>query len=166
MKTRKRFQILLFISLLFISISTAVATLGRPGLKANVPNGLDTYLLVQAHEKIAGAVTCEKTLFVKRDRRQVMVTCGIMNQSSSHIKSMKGVLRFSDYFGSPLVEMPLTVEGPLAPGAESSQSMTLLRSHFTDEASFESFLRTPLSRMRQAWIPTELVLADGRILKP
>jgi hypothetical protein len=93
----------------------------------------------------------------------VVVSCSIVNQSAHPVVSMKGILRFSTYLGRPLVEIPMEGRLKLAPGAETSLQQTLRRDDFRNEEAYRKFLRTPLARLRQEWVPTELVLADRPI---
>jgi len=161
-----RFQTYLLLGLFFLPLSTAVATLGKTHMSDDSVNILKPYLHVCAHEKIAASATHEKIFFIKRDHRSVMVSCGFSNHSNRSISAIKGVLRFTTYFGQPVFEMPLREKLSLEPGQETLRDWTLQRDDFKDEEAFSAFMTTPLARLRQEWKPEELVLADGTVLKP
>jgi len=164
--TGNRFQTYLLLVLFFCPLSIATASLGKSTLNDDSLNILKPYLHVCAHEKTAASATHEKKLFIKRDHRSVMVSCGFSNHSNRSISAIKGVLRFTTYFGQPVFEMPLREKLSLEPGQETLRDWTLQRDDFKDEEAFAAFMTTPLSRLRQEWTPEELVLADGTVLKP
>jgi hypothetical protein len=161
-----RFQTCLLLGLFFIPLSTAVATLGKPGMNDLAKNELKKYLYVCAHEKTMGAVTHDGKFFVKKDHRSVLVACGFTNPSTKNIRSIKGVLKFSTYFGNPVFEMSVQENLSLSPGQEAMRERTLQRVDFINEETFAVFMATPLSRLRQEWMPVEMVLSDGAVLRP
>jgi len=163
---RNRFQAYLLFGLFFIPLSTAVATLGKPSMSDLSKNELKPYLYVCAHEKTMGATTHDGNFLIKKDHRSVLISCGISNHSKQSIRSIKGVLKFKTYFGKPVFEMPLQENLLLDPGQEAMREWSLQRGDFADEETFAVFMATPLSRLRQEWMPLELVLADGTVLKP
>jgi hypothetical protein len=164
----KRFQLLTFAVLFSLPCACATATLGDNSFyqQAIKSNPLKPYLRVRAHEKSQVVNTCPQATSVEKDPRSVQVTCRFWNQSKDTIRSVRGVLCFKTYHGQTVHEMVMNETVTLDPGENLLKVWQLKRADFKDEGSFKSFLETPLSRLRQVWLPSEVRLVGGKILKP
>jgi hypothetical protein len=125
---------------------------------------LEGLLQVFPVEKTLDATSKVKGVF-KKSSRTSNLKCAFQNQSSSDIRAVRGVLRFTSYFGDPIVDLSVEVVSALPPGQKVTVAWKIKRERFASDESFKAFVDTPLEKMRAVWIPSVIVLADGTTLK-
>jgi hypothetical protein len=144
-----------------------VAAKAKTQTKAKAPaetHRLVGLLQVVPVEKTLNSVSKVTGVF-KKASRTANLKCSLQNQGSSEIRAVRGVLRFTSYFGDPIVDLSVEVVSVMAPGQKVTVSWQIKRERFGSDAAFKTFIDTPLDKMRAVWIPSIVVLADGTTLK-
>jgi len=140
----------------------------NPAAKAKKHNGINklvSLLQVTPYEKTLDTVSQVKGVFQKSSR-VVTLRCGLVNRTKREIRAVRGILRFTTYFGESIYDLSLEAVRPFPPGQQVSMEWKLKRERFTSDSNFKIFTDTPLEKMRVVWVPSVLVLDDGTTLKP
>lgn len=135
--------------------------------KTHIPvatHRLEGLLQVVPVEKTLNTTSKVKGIF-KKAARTANLKCSFQNQGSSEIRAIRGVLRFTSYFGDPIVDLSVEVVSVIAPGQKVTVAWQIKRERFTSDETFKTFVDTPLDKMRSVWIPSVVVLANGTTLK-
>jgi len=82
-------------------------------------NRLAGLLQVSPVEKTLDSVSKVKGVFQK-SARTANLKCNFKNTGSSEIRAVRGVLRFTSYFGDPIVDLSVEVVTTLATGQTST----------------------------------------------
>jgi len=101
-----------------------------------------------------------------KSSRTVTLDCEIQNLGAREIRAMRGVLKFTTFFGDPIVDLSVEVVTSIPPGSKVNSSWKLKRERFASDAAFKKFVDTPLDKMRMTWLPSVAVTADGTQLLP
>jgi hypothetical protein len=125
---------------------------------------LEGLLQVVPVEKTLNTTSKVKGVF-KKAARTADLKCSFQNQGAQEIRAVRGVLRFTSYFGDPIVDLSVEVVSVIAPGQKVTVAWQIKRERFTSDTAFKTFVDTPLDKMRAVWIPSVAVLADGTTLK-
>lgn len=128
-------------------------------------NRLAGLLQVSPAEKTLDTASKVKGVFQK-SARTANLKCNFKNMGAVEIRAVRGVLRFTSYFGDPIVDLSVEVVTTLAPGQTSTVAWKIKRERFTSDETFKTFVDTPLDKMRAVWMPSVVVLANGSTLKP
>ncbi len=81
------------------------------------------------------------------------------NTSGKEIRAFRGSVRFTDLFGEEISNLRITIQEPIAAGAEADWNGAIEYNQFID--NHEKLRNTELENMRVQWVPRSIIFADG-----
>ncbi len=153
--------------LLMMGLHSAFAQTKNPPmlLLAASPNQA---VLVQAlrfwvYEKSTDVVNDVTGLFDSKAQK-ITLKCELKNLTGKEIHGVRGILRFTTFFGEKIVDISIETTAAIPPGQVIGVNWNIPTDRLSPE-EFEKLKKTKLEQMKQVWYPSMIVFTDGTSLK-
>jgi hypothetical protein len=115
------------------------------------------------YEKSTDVVNDVTGLFDSKSQK-ITLKCELKNLTGSEIHGVRGVLRFTTFFGEKIADIAIETTAAIPTGQVIGVVWNIPTDRLSPEV-FDRLKKTKLDQMKQVWYPSMIAFTDGTILK-
>jgi len=115
------------------------------------------------YDKLTDVVNDVTGIFDSKTQK-ITLKCELKNQTAKEIHGVRGILRFTSYFGDVIADIYVETQLPIPPGQTIGVNWDVPTSRLSPQA-FDQLKKAKMEQLKQVWYPRMVVFTDGTILK-